>query len=137
MEHISQVLGKMKELHKGGNYSSLREQCERELERRGYIYKSEFGWEKREILERFGLLEANGIPVEEAEISSGEYELVRSEVQDKFGNVKIKRDRIPKKEKRYKLTQNFLDYLVYKKEQREKPVGDDWVTQAIKIVEGK
>ena len=93
--------------------------CRNKLIMNGYIYSEAFGWEKPEILERFGL-NPNEKSISSQLYDGYDYENKKSAEYDNYGkktgNNNVIRVKIKTDQKYLACSQNYIAYKKYKEE---------------------
>jgi len=113
--------------HKG---LTIGDYCEGWLIENGYVKNPCFGWEKLEVLKRFGLNpDMEAIPTKL--VDENDYKEIKKSVVDEFGNktgeFKLERMSFKTGKKTLAVADNFLNYLRWKKQQEK----DEFIAEQI------
>ena len=115
MQSLREIMSKKRAV---GGIKEASEWARNWLIENGYIYNPTYGWEIPENLERFGLNpNMNGVPVEECdETNSKEVKYAKKDAYGaKTGEYGIKYEKVVTGRKVLKPTQNWIDYINWKK----------------------
>ena len=103
--------------------------CRQDMIKKGYIYNSVFGWEKKEIIESFAL-DPNMSVIPSRKVYEQDYKETKAFVKDERGN---KTGEIRGEKQWYKTSrlitvasENWLCYMQFKKDRWEKCDKEDY-----------